>query len=126
MDNEIYGKCIDASTKYDISCQLVLPHMHRINLAKRAFQTFKTHFEAALASVDPNFLLSKWDWLINQVNITLNMLRASRSNSKVSAYTYIFGEFDFASTYMVPPGTKIVTHVKSNNRGVWELDDEVG
>ena len=126
MDNEISDEFISALTKHNVTYQLVPPHTHRRNLAERAIQTYKNHFKAGLASVDPNFPLSEWDRLINQANITLNMLRASRSNPKVSAYTYVFGEFDFASTPMAPPGTKIVTHRKPNNRGTWELNGEVG
>ena len=90
MDNEISGEFIDALTNYDTSYQPVPPHIHRRNLADRAIQTLKNNFKAGLASVDPNFLLSEWDRLINQANITLNMLQASRSNPKISAYTNIF------------------------------------
>ena len=44
----------------------------------------------------------------------------------MSAYTYIFGEFNFAATPLAPPGTKIVAHIKPNVRRTWELNGEVG
>ena len=76
--------------------------------------------------MNPNFPLSEWDRLFEQANITLNLLRVARINPKLSAYTYIFGEFNFLATPLAPPGTKIVTHIKPNNRGTWELNGEVG
>ena len=102
------------------------PYLHRRNLAERAIQTWKNHFKAGLASLNPNFPLSEWDRLLEQANITLNLLRASRSNPKISAYTYIFGEFNFSATPLAPPGTKIVAHIKPGKRASWELNGEVG
>ena len=126
MDNEISQEFVAALIDNKTAYQLVQPYTHRRNLAERAIQTFKNHFKAGLVSVDPNFPLSEWDRLLEQANITLNLLRSSRSNPAISAYTYIFGEFNFSATPLAPPGTKIVTHVKSNNRGTWELNGEVG
>ena len=40
-------------TKY----QLVEPNNHRVNASERAIRTFKNHFVAGLASVDPKFPL---------------------------------------------------------------------
>ena len=64
--------------------------------------------------------------MLQQANITLNLLRSSRVNPKLSAYSYIFGEFNFAATPLAPPGTKTVSHRKPNNRGTWELNGETG
>ena len=44
----------------------------------------------------------------------------------LSAYTYIYGEFNFTATPLAPPGTKVVAHVKPDNRQTWELNGEVG
>ena len=126
MDNEISAELLAALQEEITDYQLVPPHTHRRNLAERAIQTYKNHFKAGLASVDPNFPLSQWDNLIEQANITLNLLRSSRVNPKLSAYSYIFGEFNFAATPLAPPGTKIVSHKKPNDRGTWELNGEVG
>ena len=48
------------SSYFEFSCenvkyQLDKPHLHRANAAKRAIQTFKAHFKAGLASLDPAF-----------------------------------------------------------------------
>ena len=74
IDNEISSDFIAALTKNNTSYQLVPPHTHHRNLGERAIQTFKNYFESGLASVDPNFPLSEWDRLLEQANITVNLL----------------------------------------------------
>ena len=86
----------------------------------------KAHFKAALAGADPNFPLSEWDRLLPQTNITLNLLRSARTNPRLSACTFIFGEFNFNATPLAPPGTKVVGFVSPEKRGSWELNSEVG
>ena len=93
MDNEISQEFIDVLVKNDTSYQLVPPHTHRRNLAERAIQTWKSHFKAGLASVDPNFPLSEWDRLVQQANITLNLLRSARTNPKYPRTHIYLGNF---------------------------------
>ena len=38
----------------------------------------------------------------------------------------MFVEFNFNATPLAPPGTKIVTHIKSDKRRTWELNGESG
>ena len=59
-----------------------------------------------MATVDPYFPLYEWDELIPQSNITLNLLRVSRSNPNLYAYCYVFVQFDFNTIPLAPPGTK--------------------
>ena len=54
------------------------------------------------------------------------MLRASRLNPKISAYTYICGNYDFNTTPIAPPGTKVVVHSKPYQRLTWYLNVESG
>ena len=91
--------------KDNIKHQLTPIHAHRKNLAERAIQTFKQHFKAGLALVDPGFPLAQWYRLIQQVIITLNLLRSSNANSKLSVYIDVFGEFYVNATPLTPPGT---------------------
>ena len=126
LDNEKSSTLIQAFNKNGVTYQLVPPNNHRSNMAERAIQTFKHHFKSGLATCDPDFPLAEWDRLIQQAIITLNLLRASRTNPKISAYTHIFGEFDFKSTPLAPPGTKIVAHIKPQNRNSWDLNGAVG
>ena len=64
MDNECSNDLKNAFIKGKVSWQLVPLHQHRENLAERAIQTFKHHFKACLASIDPNFPAREWDQLL--------------------------------------------------------------
>ena len=54
------------------------PHIHCVNAAEQAIQTFKDAFIAALATTDRDFPLQLWDRLAPQVQDTKNLIRASR------------------------------------------------
>jgi hypothetical protein len=45
------------------------------------------------------------------------MLRRSRINPKLSAYTQIFGVFDYNRTPLVPIGTRTVVHQRTTQQG---------
>ena len=90
--------------------------MHRRNIAERAIRTFKAHFIAGLCSTHKNFPLNLWDRLVPQAQMTVNMLRQSNCNPKISAYEHIYGKYNFEATPMAPPGTKAITHLKQNQR----------
>ena len=126
LDNECSSTLREAFTKNDIKYQLDKPHMHRANAAERAIQTFKAHFKAGLASLDPDFPVREWDRLLPQAEMTLNMLRSSRINPNLSAYALLFGEFDYNKTPLVPPGTKVLAHKKPDDRGSWAFNGEEG
>ena len=58
--------------------------------------------------------------------MTLNMLRSSRLNPKLSAYTQVFGEFNYSATPLLPPSTKVVAHHTPEDRATWDLNGENG
>ena len=62
---------------------------------------------------------------IPQDNMTLNLLRSSRTNPKLSVHTFAHGKFDFRTTHMAQPGTKVPIHKHPNNRAFWDLNGEV-
>ena len=76
--------------------------------------------------MNPSFTITHWDQLLEQAEITLNLLRASRVNPKLSAYAYLFGNFDFNKTPLAPPGTKVAVHIKPGNRPSWGHHVELG
>jgi len=125
LDNEKLKDLIDSFINQQINYQLVAPYRH-CKQAKRAILTFKEYFKTCLASVDPNFPLSEWDRLIPQTNITLNLLRNARVNPKLSAYSYIYGKFNFKATPLAPLGTKVIAHISPDKRGTWDLNGEQG
>ncbi len=126
MDNEAAADLKQAILKHKIQYQLTPPHIHRINAAERAIRTFKNHFTAGLATVDPNFPIKEWDRLIPQAEITLNLLRSSRINPKLSAYAILNGIYDFNKHPIAPPGTKVIVHLKTNQRESWGFHGEDG
>eukprot|EP00978_Attheya_sp_CCMP212_P006283 scaffold14236_cov54-Attheya_sp.AAC.5 len=51
--------------------------------------------------------------------ISLNLLRGSRLNPKLSAYAQVHGAFDFNRTPLAPPGTKVLIHEKPDVHASW-------
>jgi hypothetical protein len=95
-----------------VEYQLVPPHCHRRNAAIRAIRTFKEHFVAGLASVDPDFALHLWDHILPQAEMTLNLLRRYREHPQLSAGAHYHGMVDYNKTVFAPPGCKIIAHEK--------------
>jgi hypothetical protein len=116
LDNETSLALRNYLTQQGITYQLTPPHIHRRNNAERAIQTFKNHFIVGVCSVDPTFPLKLWDKLLPQATITLNLLRKSRINPRMSAYAQLNGHFDFNRTPLPPPGTRIIAHEKPDQR----------
>jgi hypothetical protein len=106
-------------TTNDVEHQLVPPHCHRRNAAERAIHTFKEHFFAGLASVDPDFPLHLWDKLLSQAEMTLNLLGTSRQHQQLSAAAHFHGMVDYNKTDLAPPGCKIIAHEKPAKRRTW-------
>jgi hypothetical protein len=120
LDNEASLALRNYLTKQGINYQLAPPHIHRSNNAEREIQTFKNHFIAGLFPVDPTFPLKLWDKLLPQAKITLNLLRKSRIDPRMSAYAQLNGHFDFNRTPLPPPGTRVIAHEKPDQRASWD------
>ena len=54
------------------------------------------------------------------------MLRHSIFHPHLSAYTHIFGEFDYNRTPLSPEGTGVVIHNRKNDRASWAQHEESG
>jgi hypothetical protein len=126
LDNEASAALMNYFTINDIDYQLVPPHCHRRNSAKRAIRNFKEHFVARLSSVDPSFQIHFWDRLLPQAEITLNILRTSRLHPQISAAAHYHGLVDYNKTAFAPPGCKIIAHEKPGNRQTWAPNGQHG
>ena len=73
-DNECSRSVQNYILSQNVDWQLVEPDNHRVNAAKRAIQTFKNHFIAELATVDVHFPLQLWCYLLQQAELTINLL----------------------------------------------------
>jgi hypothetical protein len=103
----------------DIIFQLVTLYSHRRNSAERSIRSFKDHLIARLCSTDKSFPMHLRDRLLPQAVMTLNMLRTSIINPKLSAATHIFGQYDFNRAPMAPPGTIIIADETPSRRRTW-------
>jgi hypothetical protein len=126
LDNEASKLLKDYLYQKDITFQLVPPYSPRRNSAERAIRSFKDHLIAGLYSTDKSFPMHFWNRILPQAVITLNMLRASRINPKLSAATHLFGQYDFNRAPMTPPGTRIIAHETPGRRITWAPHGEDG
>jgi hypothetical protein len=126
LDNEASADLKKGLNKYDLTYQLVPPHVHCRNAAERAIRTYKNNLIACLATCDPDFPVSEWDRILFQVELTLHLLRSSRVNPKLLAYAYLNGNFDFNKTPLTPLGTKVVVHLKPDKQPSWSYHAEEG
>ena len=61
LDNEFSAIMKQAFEKHNIKYQTVAPYKHRANTSEHGIQTFKDHFQAGVASWDPDFPAKEWD-----------------------------------------------------------------
>ena len=121
LDNECSNDLKLSILKNKGTYQLVPPHQHRQNAAEKAIRTLKNHLLSGIATCDPTYPIEEWDRLLPQCELTLNLLRTSRINSKLSAWAYLFGTYNFNRCPVAPPGTKILVHSKPSKRASWEF-----
>ena len=118
MDNEASDD-YQAEIKKHTKMQMVPPDTHRRNIAERAIQTFKSHFKAILAGVDPHFPIFLWCKLLPQAILTLNLMRPSNVAPKVSAYAYVHGQFNYDAMPLAPMGCAVQLYIKPHRRKTW-------
>jgi hypothetical protein len=119
LDNECSTLLKEFFDDEAVDFQLTPAGDHRRNNAERAIRTWKNHFIAILSGCDPDFPLALWHLLLPQTDMTLNMLRTSRINPRLSAYEQLQGRFNFDRTPLGPLGTKVIAHERPEDRGSW-------
>jgi hypothetical protein len=119
MDNECPQQVKDYFHKRGVQYQLSPPDDHRSNAAERAIRTAKNHLAAGWYATDDKFPMYLWDKTIPQAELTLNLLRGSRINPKLSAWEQIHGRYDFNAHPIAPPGIKVLAHSKPATRRTW-------
>ena len=126
MDNECSSDLklaiINSNSKYE----LVPPHQHRRNAAEKVIRTMKNHLLSGLATCDPDYPIHEWDRLLDQCELTLNLLRNSQINPKLSSWAILNGPHDFNKVPLAPPGTKVLVHSKPVQRKSWQFHGTEG
>ena len=126
MDNEISANMETWLEDSIIELELTPVAQHRTNRAERAIRTWKGHFIAIMAGIDPECPLSLWENFIAQAELTLNLMRASPSNPMMSAWEMLCGRFDINSTPIAPLGMKVLVHDTPEKRGSWHGHGSLG
>ena len=104
LDNEVSTDLIEIlETDENITVQLAPVGCHRRNASERAIRMFKNHFIVGLCTAHKNSPLKKWDSLLPQAVITLNILLTSCLKQKLSARALLNGLYNFNATPMAPP-----------------------
>jgi hypothetical protein len=120
LDNECSEAMKAEMDSQNVSWQLTPVGIHRRNAAERAIRTFKKHFLAGLASTDNEFPLHLWCRLLPKAQRTLNLLRTSGINPRLSAEAQLNGQFDYNRAPLTPPGIRAVVHKKPDKRNSWD------
>ena len=63
--------------------------------------------------------MSNWYKILEQCDITLNMMRPCTTNLNLSSFEAMEGIYSFDATPMAPVGTEILIHVKPICRQLW-------
>jgi hypothetical protein len=126
LDNEASKLLKTYLHQQNITFKLVPPYSHIRNAAERAIRSFKDHLIARLCSTEKSFPMHLWYRLLPQAVITLNMLRTSIINPKLSGSTHTDGQYDYNISPMAPPGTRIIAHYTPSRRRTWAPHDQDG
>ncbi len=119
LDNEASAQFKEEIQK-NCDLQMVPPDTHWQNLAEQAIQTFKSHFLAILAGVDPSFPMTLWDRLVPQAVLTLNLLRQAKADPKMSAYEFVHGKMDYNKMPLALLGCAVQMHESTNRQKMWD------
>jgi hypothetical protein len=116
LDNEAPEAFKQAIRDNQCRVELTPADQHRRNAAERAIQTFKGHFISVLAGVSDDYPINRWDELLPQTVLTLNLLRQSNVAPNISAYAYHHGSFDYNRMPLAPMGCAVQFHIKPSRR----------
>ena len=119
LDNEASKAYTENIEKHNMKYQFTPAQMHRRNIAERAIQTFKNHFISILAGTNSKYPKNEWDLLLPQAELTMNLLRSSRINPRLSAEEQMNGTFDYNSTPLAPLGIKVLSYEMPTHRASW-------
>ena len=127
LDNEASAEYKTLMTEtWKVDYQLVPPDNHRHNAAEREIRTFKAYFLSILAGIAYDFPRNLWDILLPQTEMTLNLLRQSKTNPDISAWEAFNGVFSYNHTPLGPLGCRVIIHKNTGNRLSWDYRGQDG
>ena len=94
--------------------------MHRRNMAEHAIHTFKAHFLVTLAGTCAQLPKFLWDQLLEQAEITINLMCQATSDPSKSAREYFHVRpFNYDATALGPLGIPVIVHNKPSRLKSW-------
>ena len=117
LDNEISKDLIACVRENELNFQIVSPGNHRLNLAERAIQTFKSYFKSGYKSI----VSRQWMGFTCPINTPDTQIDPTvpHINPAISAYNQIHGIFDFNAKPLSIPGIKVCVHDRPAINGSW-------
>ena len=100
----------------EINFQLTPDGSNQRNIAERVIQAFKNYFISGVCSLPAKFLMYLWDKLLQQAEITLNLLRPFCIHPQLSAYLQLYGAYYYNKTPLAPPGINVQTHIQQDDQ----------
>jgi hypothetical protein len=127
LDNKVSTKFkATIVDKWKVWYQLIPLDIHCCNAAERAIQTFKSLFLAIIAGLPPTFPHYRWDLLLPQTELTLNLLRQSTVTPNMSAWEHFNGPFNYNAAPLLPLGYPVITHNEPATCRSWDLGGSDG
>ena len=121
MNNETSKDVEEFIEEQNADIQYTAPGRHCAP-AERSVLTLKSCFKSTIASLPPGFLFAYWCRLLEQVNLSVNIVRPFWQNLKLSAWAEIEGEYHFDATPIAPPGSAMLMQVKPVDRTTYGLN----
>jgi len=120
LDNETSNALEEYCRAANIVIQYAPPYSHRANKAERAIRTFKNHFISSISTSDPQFPLTSWDESLEQIELTLNLMRGSHTDPTISAWRHVHGHpYDYNAHPIAPIGTRVLIYESPEQRASW-------
>ena len=116
LDKEISEAYKEEILATNMSYQLVLPDVHRRNIAEREIQTWKSHFIGILSGTAATFPLHLWCQIITQAKRQLLLVSQTNLNTNISSYAYMYGQHDNNAAPFVTIRMESLVHKKPNSK----------
>ena len=100
----------DDMDERQVNWHLFPPGMHIRNDPERAIKTFNNHFKAGLDTTNELLPMHLWCIILPHACTTINIMRNSIMNPKMSAEAQLNGVFYYNRNPLSPPRTKSMIH----------------
>ena len=119
LDNEFSRAVQNFLIKKGTAIQNVEAHNHKVNVAEPAVKTAKYHIISHVATLDHQCPIQLWSKMLPQMQDTLNILRTSRNNNKLTAYEELNGKFNWNQNLIATLETRGMLSIHPNIRNTF-------